>query len=113
MNEYISAERSNRYRAANIKRKTQDELNLYIRHEINAGRLHRHEKPCTLEIVWTEKNNRRDADNIEFATKFIQDALVEMGVFPDDNRKYITGHTHRVVTGDDYSIEVTIKENRK
>ena len=113
LNEYISAERTNRFKAAKIKRSTQDELNLYIRHEINAGRLHRHEKPCVLEIVWTEANNKRDADNIEFATKFIQDALVEMGIFPDDNRKYITGHRHSVVTGNEYSVQVTIKETKK
>ncbi len=112
LNEYISAERTNRFKAAKIKRETQDALNLYIRHEINAGRLHRHEKPCELEIVWTEENNKRDADNIEFATKFIQDALVEMGVFPDDNRKYITGHKHTVITGNSYSVEVTIKEKK-
>ena len=113
MNEYISAERTNRFKAAKLKRTTQDELNLYIRHEINAGRLHKHEKPCVLEIVWTEGNNKRDADNIEFATKFIQDAFVEMGIFPDENRKYITGHHHTVVTGNEYSVQVTIKEIKK
>ena len=112
MNEYIDAERSNRYKAAKIKRNTQDELNVYIRHEINAGRLHRHENLCKLEVLWTEKDNRRDGDNVEFAIKFIQDSFVEMGIFPDDNRKFIDETHHKVVTGDDYSVTVTIKEKR-
>jgi Holliday junction resolvase RusA-like endonuclease len=113
LNEYVDAERSNRFKAAKIKRQTQDDLEIIIRHEINAGRLHRHEKLSALEIEWTEKDRRRDADNIAFAVKFIQDALVEMGVFPDDNRKYIDEISHRVICGDDYSVKVTIKEKKK
>jgi len=113
LNEYVDAERSNRFKAAKIKRQTQDDLEVIIRHEINAGRLHRHENLCALEIEWTEKDRRRDADNIAFAVKFIQDALVEMGVFPDDNRKYIDEIHHTVICGDDYSVKVTIKEKKK
>lgn len=113
LNEYIDAERTNRFKAAKLKRQTQDDLELIIRHEINAGRLHRHENLCSLDIVWTEKDKRRDADNVAFAVKFIQDALVEMGVFPDDNRKYIDELHHTVITGDDYEVKVTIKEKKK
>lgn len=113
LNEYVDAERSNRFKAAKIKRQTQDDLETIIRHEINAGRLHRHENLSMLEITWTEKDRRRDADNVAFAVKFIQDAFVEMGVFPDDNRKYIDEIHHKVVTGNDYSVTVTIKEKKK
>lgn len=98
LNEYVNAERMNRYKSANIKRSTQDELGLYIRHAIHCGLLHRHTKKCSLLIDWYEPNNRRDCDNVGFAIKFIQDALVENGVFPDDSRKYIEGIAHRIYT---------------
>lgn len=49
-------------------------------------------------IDWYEPNSRRDNDNVAFAVKFIQDALVENGVFDDDNRKHIEGLAHRIST---------------
>ena len=110
LNEYIDAERTNRFKAAKVKRETQDAMIPVIRMAINKGELHRHETKCALIIEWTEKNNRRDADNISFATKFIQDALVECGVFPDDNRKYIADIHHKFQTGNDYQVKVTIEE---
>jgi len=42
-------------------------------------------------FAWHEPNRRRDADNVAFAKKFILDALVGLGVLPDDSRKYVTG----------------------
>lgn len=113
LNEYINAERSNRYKGAHIKRQTQNDIEIFIRQAINKGTLHRHENQCELEITWIEPNNRRDGDNISFATKFIQDALVEMGVFPDDSRKYINGLKHTFMTNQrDPQIIVEIKEKK-
>ena len=44
-----------------------------------------------VRFEYHEKSKRRDADNIASAKKFILDALVEMGVLPDDSRKYVKG----------------------
>ena len=44
-----------------------------------------------VRFEWHERTKRRDADNIASAKKFILDALVEMGVLPDDSRKYVKG----------------------
>lgn len=63
-------------------------------------------------MKWTVPNKRRDLDNIAFATKFIQDALVEIGVFDDDNLDHITQlHHYAVIEKGEFSLELTIKEN--
>lgn len=111
MNEYIDAERTNRFKAAGLKRKAQREIKAYAMQAIRKGTLHRHENTCELLIKWVEPNNRRDADNISFGTKFLQDALVEIGVFPDDSRKYIDELHHTFETDkENPRIEVTIRE---
>ena len=50
-------------------------------------------------------------DNVAFATKFIQDALVVSGIFPDDSQKYIKElhHTLEVQKGI-YMVTVKIEE---
>lgn len=40
---------------------------------------------------WIEKDRRRDKDNISFAKKFIQDALIDAQILPDDGWKWIEG----------------------
>ena len=110
LNEYIDAERTNRFKAAKLKREMQDAMIPVFASAINRGELHRHETKCRLNIEWTEGNQRRDGDNISFANKFIQDALVECGVFPDDSRKYITELHHIFITSNDYQVEITIEE---
>ena len=48
-----------------------------------------------LIITWYEPDRRRDPDNIMAGQKFILDALVQAGVIPNDNQRYIAGITHR------------------
>ena len=111
LNDYVKAERGNRYGANHIKQSTQRDISIFIHNAIVMGRLHRHEEPCRLTFHWVEGNSRRDLDNIAFATKFIQDALVETGVFPDDSQKFIKElhHTLEVRKGY-YEVTVTIEE---
>lgn len=111
LNEYINAERTNRYAAAGIKKKNQRDIEVFLREAINTGKLHHHEN-AALEMIWTVPNKRRDLDNIAFATKFIQDALVEMGVFDDDNIDHINKLTHSVIIEKGvFSLELKIIEN--
>ena len=111
LNDYIKSERGNRYSANHIKQSIQRDISIFIHNAIVMGRLHRHEKPCRLSYHWTEGNSRRDLDNIAFAQKFIQDALVIAGVFPDDSQKYIKElhHTLEVKKGY-YEVTVRIEE---
>lgn len=84
---------------------------MFIHNAYVLGTLHRHEVPCALDLHWIEANARRDLDNVSFAIKFIQDALVEKGVFPDDSRKYIQDIHHSVETRkNEYGVIVKIKE---
>ena len=53
-------------------------------------------KPVMIGWKWYEpvssKNTRdRDPDNITSAKKFVLDGLVEAGILPDDNQKWIKG----------------------
>lgn len=89
LNEFINAERRNRFIAAKIKK---DETG-YCQDiaEKSDLKLQETDFPCALIITWYVKNKRKDADNIAFAKKFILDGLVEAGVLPNDNRKYVQG----------------------
>lgn len=89
LNEFIDAERRNRYIAAKIKK---DETGYCQDVAKKSGlKLQETDFPCALIITWYVKNKRKDADNIAFAKKFILDGLVEAGVLPNDNRKYVQG----------------------
>lgn len=58
--------------------------------------------PFRLDIVWVEKDDARDPDNITAAKKFILDGLQEMGMIKNDNQKYLTGWSEswRIATKD-------------
>lgn len=71
----------------------------YILQTVNSGEVYEVKNyPIKLNINWYEMDNRRDIDNITFATKFIQDSLVRVGILEDDSRKYINQVNHTVFT---------------
>lgn len=85
LNDYIKAERTNRYCGAKIKKS-----------ETNVARLSVLNKqpisvPCRLKFTWYVKDKRTDPDNIAFAKKFILDGFVDANILPKDSMKYITG----------------------
>lgn len=111
LNDYVAAERTNRFKAAKIKRDTEDHIALSLMFAAESGTLHSHIHPCELWITWVEPNHRRDLDNISFATKMIQDAMVHAGVFPDDNTKFIKLIHHTVAFDpNNPHVEVIIRE---
>lgn len=106
LNEFINAERRNRFIAANIKKKETG----YCKEVAEASGIELQEDsfPLAVLITWYVKNKRKDADNIAFAKKFILDGLVEAGVLPNDNRKYIQGFADIVKEDKEYQrIEIT------
>jgi Holliday junction resolvase RusA-like endonuclease len=46
-----------------------------------------------MEYTWYEPNRKRDKDNIAFAKKFCQDALVKSGTLANDGWAEIDGFT--------------------
>lgn len=108
LNEYISAERTNRYKAAKMKRDSESNIILAARKSLKDIKI---KKPVEMHYLWIEPNNRRDRDNIAFAKKFVQDALVRAGVLEDDDYKHVVGFSDRFdVDKKNPRVEVLIKE---
>lgn len=85
LNEYINAERMNRYKAASIKKEQTNKVHfLAIEQKFKL-------EPGSYDVrfLWHKPNNRKDHDNISFSKKFILDGLVSAGVLPGDSPRYI------------------------
>jgi len=88
LNDYITAERSNKYAGAKMKK----EWEAVVMHEARALRGVQFEKPVYMLYRWFEPSRRRDKDNISsFGRKVIQDALVRCGVLQNDGWANIDG----------------------
>ena len=87
LNNYTKACRAGHHAGAAMKRRAEEVIVGCIR---LAGL-----KPIagqvTIHYTWIEPNKRRDLDNVCFARKFVQDALVTAGVLAGDGPKYIRG----------------------
>lgn len=107
LNEYTNACRRNAYLANNMKRDNEETVKLAIL----SDKLKKIDKyPIILKITWYEPNKRRDIDNITFATKFIQDSLVNNGILENDSQKCVCGLSHIVrIDKDNPRIEVEIE----
>lgn len=111
LNEYINAERTNLYKAAQIKRQLENDTIAACYIAVDRGTLHKHTNQCELWVTFVEPNHRRDLDNISFCIKGIQDALVKCGVFKDDSTKYINVLHYTVAfDANNPRVIVTIKE---
>ncbi|MBT9147780.1 MAG: hypothetical protein DDT32_01545 [Syntrophomonadaceae bacterium] len=88
LNEYIRAERANRYLAAKIKRQSEEVIGLILKSQLRGVRII---GPVSIHYTWIEPNTRRDKDNIAFAKKFIQDSLVQIGALQGDGWAHISG----------------------
>lgn len=90
LNDYINAERKNKYQAAAMKRQAERAVMLLAKSQLRGFKP---TGPVWMTYRWIEKDKRRDKDNICFARKFIQDALVKAGVLQNDGWKEIAGFT--------------------
>lgn len=108
LNDYITAERTNKYAGAKMKK----EWEAIVMHEARALRGVQFEKPVHMLYQWYEPNKRRDKDNISsFGRKVIQDALVKGGWLANDGWKNIEDFEDRFfVDRKNPRIEVEIWE---
>ncbi len=88
LNEYIEAERANKYKAAKLKENTESYIFWSIKSQLKGLCI---AYPVFMSYNWIEPNKRRDKDNISFARKFVQDALVKAGVLKNDGWNQIDG----------------------
>lgn len=91
LNDFIEANRRNKYMGAKMKRDAQTTCETYIMLALRDVRIGRR---VQITYRWYETDGRRDIDNISgFGHKVIQDALVSCKVLKDDGQKYISGYT--------------------
>lgn len=109
LNDYISAERSNRYVGAQMKKADQNIIFHHARKQLKGVKI---EKPVFMEYVWYEENRMRDKDNISsYGRKVIQDGLVRAHVLRGDGWSHIEGFSDRFeVDRESPRIEVIIRE---
>lgn len=108
LNEYIKAERSNRYKGAKIKRDNERIIAASIKQQLCGVKIN---NSVHMDYLWVVPDKRTDRDNIVFARKFIQDALVQCGVLKDDGWKHVVGFSDRFeVDRENPRIEVIIRE---
>lgn len=83
-NQYSALERTNRLKAAEVKRQVQDGL---LRQMTDAKSFNGH---VYVGFVWIRPDMRYDKDNVAFAKKFILDALQEAHVIQNDTWRLCT-----------------------
>lgn len=88
LNEYVNVERTNRYAAASLKKKTQEGIIWAIRGQLPYRYF---EGPIYVTFRWYCKDKRKDKDNIAFAKKFIFDALQEAERLKNDDWSNVVG----------------------
>lgn len=104
-NEYIDAERANKYIASNIKRKDKNMVAAFCH-----GKRYKGKFPCQVTFRPHFANHRKDLDNTR--VKGILDGLVACGVLPNDNLKMIQRIVIEPVFDDAEQTDIEIEELR-
>lgn len=108
LNDYIKAERANRFAAAGMKKKWTEAVKDAC---INGKGLApvNVEFPVTVYFTVHEENRRRDVDNVSATvSKFCLDGLVKAGILPDDSQKYVNKIECDLVVDDRVGVEISI-----
>ena len=110
LNEYINAERRNRFLGAKMKKEWTElvtdivKLRMALRDFIPPT-----DFPIGIKFIVHEQNTRRDIDNVAaMVAKFSLDGLVKAGVLPDDNQKYINKIEFEFVIDGKIGVEIIL-----
>lgn len=108
LNEYTKACRTNKYAGAKLKEQNEKKVAAAIYGTCPTVTFR---TPVQIIYRWYEKNKRRDKDNIAFAKKFINDALVECGTLQGDGWQYVVGFVDEFyIDKENPHVEVEIRE---
>ena len=107
LNEYIDAERGNKFAAAELKK--QETLRVEMETlDIDCPRFN---YPLDLTVFWYRRNRRSDPDNVSFAIKFILDGLQQSEILDGDGWKHINSICHVfVIDKDDPRVEIFFED---
>lgn len=108
LNEYINAERTSRYKAAELKHRCETRVSLVLRQQLRRPL----KEPVYMEYRWIERDKRRDKDNIcAYGRKIIQDTLVKSKLLKNDGWGNISGFSDSfAVDKSNPRIEIIITE---
>lgn len=113
LNEYTAACRSSDKAGWRMKKNNEHRIAIGIRR----ANLVPMEGPVTITVLWREgikpgksRFVARDKDNVRFAIKFIQDALVAMGILKDDSWKNVTPFDVYEIDRDRPQVTVVISD---
>ena len=110
LNEYINAERRNRFLGAKMKKEwTEMVWSLAMQSGAKEMTETNTSFPIGIKFIVHEQNSRRDIDNIaSMVAKFCLDGLVKAGVLPDDNQKYINKIEFEFVIDGKVGVEIIL-----
>lgn len=106
LNTYINAERTNRFKAAKIKKQETQA----VAWALKINRVKKVVTPCYIGWYWWTKDARKDCDNVFFSKKWVLDGMKMAGIIPDDSFKYIVGsaYEYRGISKDNPRLELEI-----
>lgn len=104
LNDYIRANRANRYMGAKAKKGIEEDISWYLL------KMPEYQRPIKIHFIWIESNKKRDLDNIAFAKKFILDAMVKSHKLKDDNRRYVVGFSDSFEYAKEPMVRLLIEE---
>lgn len=108
LNDYTAAERGNRQAAAKLKREVEAQIMWQAKAQLRGVKFRG--KVC-MHYLWIERDRRRDKDNIAFAKKFVQDALVKAKILRGDGWNEVDGFSDNfAVDAKNPRVEITITE---
>lgn len=108
LNEYTRVTRGNLYASAKAKKEQEERIALAIYRGLKGWKT---KKSVFINYRWVERNTRKDKDNIAFAKKFVQDALVKCGVIRGDGWHDVVGFSDSfAVDAGKPRVEVSIVE---
>lgn len=109
-NEAIASSKAGRGRFNRYARE-KEEIESWICGSLREFKLPKFKK-CLIGFTWIEPDRRRDIDNISAGKKYILDALVSLGVLPDDSWKHVKGFLPESFEADknNWGVKVEIRE---
>jgi Holliday junction resolvase RusA-like endonuclease len=108
LNEYVKAERSSKYAAAEMKKAAESRIRSCIDSQLAGAMPFAFDEPVAVSYKWVEPNRRRDKDNIAFAKKFVQDALVASGILRGDGWEHVECFEDAFAVADSPRVVVTV-----